>query len=173
MRLGLVGAATAALLLAGCGSPADGAGSGGTQAAAAQPAAIGEVIRVGDVEYTIKSVEQVQSVGDNPYLRRTASDGGTFVVVTFTVKNAGTRPVEFYDQATMHLVDANGVEYSSDPDATSAYQMGSNIDVVSFADINPGISVNDADVYQVSAEAFDLATWSVQIRGADRRAALR
>lgn len=163
-----------ALAVAACGSP-DAGGEGGNPASAesATPAALGQVIKIGDAEYTVTGVQAVQSVGSNPYLRKSASDGATFVVVNWTMKNAGTRPMEFYDQATMHLVDPAGVEYSSDDEATITYGLEADLTEKGLGDLNPGITSRGADVYEVSSTAFNQATWTLQLVGSRQRVSLQ
>lgn len=166
MKLGVWAAgAVAAVTLASCG-PVE-------PAVALPPSAIGAAVAAGDIEYTITSVETAESVSNNPYISGRAAEGGVLVVVKYSVKNAGTKPMEFYDKAKMHLVDPAGIEYSSDSELTTTYQMQADLSDKMFADLNPGITTRGADVYEVAASAFDPATWQIKIAGAATNVALQ
>lgn len=138
---------------------------------AAPPAAIGEAVQVEGLEFVITAVEERQSVGAD-FMAERASEGGTLVVVSWSLKNNRTAPMEFYDEPKMHLVDAGGVMYSSDLEKTSAYASEADLSEKMFSDLNPGVTVRGADVYEVASASFDRATWFINIDGGDRQVAL-
>ena len=51
----------------------------------------------------------------------------------------------------------------ADLDASSSYASSSNFDEKVVSDLNPGITVDGAEVFEVSKELFDVATWSARV----------
>lgn len=141
-------------------------------AAPARPSAtpIGEPVRVRGVEVTVESVNSQQAVGSQ-YLMEMASEGGVLVVVQTKVKNVSDRPVSAFSIPKIELMDPAGVTYSSDVGKTTAHQMANDTDAKGWSDLNPGITVRDAQVFEVAADSFDPATWVVTIGGASRKVA--
>lgn len=109
---------------------------------------IGDVVKVGDFEYTIHGFEQASVVGPE-YLTTEAK--GVFVVVDLTVKNVGNESV-MMDSSYFQL--KNG-EKTFDADSTAT--MSVNEDSTSFflEQINPDLEMSGKVVFDVSQEVAD------------------
>lgn len=166
LNRGLLMAGALAWTVAGCGAGVESTPAG-------PPAAIGEAVAVDQIEYTITGVDTRQAVGEAPYFEKKASEGATYVVVSWSIKNASDKPMEFYQQAPMHLISPEGTAFSSDLEATSAYQTAADLDEKMLSDLNPGITTRGADVYEIASDSFDPATWSLRVQGADKLVALQ
>lgn len=107
-------------------------------------AKIGEAANDGKFEFIVKSVQcGVASVGDNPYLTKTAQ--GQFCLLSVTVKNIGNEKQSLFS-ANQKLLDAANKQYSADDTATLyATPNGSSW----YNDINPGNSVEGKIVFDV------------------------
>lgn len=107
-------------------------------------AKIGEAARDGKFEFVVKGMQcGVASVGDNPYLTKTAQ--GQFCELSVTVKNIGNEKQSLFS-ANQKLLDAANKEYSADDTATLyAAPNGSSW----YNDINPGNSVEGKIVFDV------------------------
>lgn len=153
--LGLLLAATVAL---GCGAgAADTAGSGDTGGKAsadddagkddkkepAKTAKLGDKVRDGKFEFTVKSAKcGVAKVG-NDLLGEKAQ--GQFCLVTVNVKNIGKESQAFSD-SSQKAYDAAGTEYSTD----SAAGIYANKDAATlFNEINPGNQVTGVLVFDI------------------------
>ncbi len=141
-------------------------------AAPSKPSAtpIGQPVTARGVEVTVESVSLRQSVGSE-YLTERASEGGVLVIVRTKVKNVGDRPVSAFSIPKIELMDAAGVTYSSDVGKTTAYEMASDNDAKGWSDLNPGITVRDAEVFEVAADRFDPETWVITVGGDSRKVA--
>jgi hypothetical protein len=120
---------------------------------------LGQPVQVGDAAVTIKKVETRKRVGIE-YAYENASEGGVLVVVHFALKNTGAKPLAAYKQPDVKLVDGAGTEYGWDVAKTGSYSMErGDLNRKLVSDLNPGITVQDAKVFEVSAEQFDPKTW--------------
>ena len=117
----------------------------------------------GGVEVKISKVKTRQSVGDPNFLGVTASEGGTYVVIHYSIKNVSKKPLGMFSQPSVELVSNDNVVYEADLDASSSYASSSNFDEKVVSDLNPGITVDGAEVFEVSKELFDVATWSARV----------
>lgn len=125
--------------------------------------AIGTPVKSREAEITVTKIEQRNQVG-NDFLAEKASEGGTLIVVDFTVKNVGDRPLSFYSPK-IALIDASGMEYSSDIAKSAAYATEGDYDSKLFSDLNPGITTRGSTVFEVAADRYDPATWAITIDG--------
>ena len=125
--------------------------------------AVGEVVPADQLEVTVSNFEEKSIVG-NEYINKQASEGGTFVAIQYTMKNISDKPVGMFDYPVIKLVDEKGTEYESDIDASSNYAIETDIDNSKImSDLNPGISVTDTEVYEISQEMFAQGKWYIQI----------
>ncbi len=79
------------LMLFGCTGSNTTTGANTTPAANAQAAKvyqIGEKIVLGDLTYSMNSVDQLETLGSE-YINKIASDGATYYLVEFTIQNTG------------------------------------------------------------------------------------
>jgi hypothetical protein len=162
--IGLVAAA-----LVGCSpapnratDPSDGRSA--PDAAPAVPLRPGQPIRAGDLTITLRPAELREQVGFS-IAPETAADGGVLVLMRWSVANHSAKPVSAGMLPQIKLIDAQGVEYSPDAGKSGAYAMARTLDAKSFSDLNPGITVKNAAVFEVSKSTFDPKTWVAVMDG--------
>ncbi|MGW5451000.1 DUF4352 domain-containing protein [Nocardia sp. NPDC003979] len=101
----------------------------------------GTEVRDGKFAFTVTQVDPpVRTVGDNPYLQKTAQ--GEFVLVHVEVANVGDVAQQYFG-ANQKLIDAQGREFAND---TSA-EINVNDELV--AEINPGNKISVVLVFDV------------------------
>lgn len=152
--------------LAGCGGgETSSSGSGQAGKAPAAPAyAIGQAVPAENAELTVTSVKARPSVGAD-FMKEEAAEGGVLVVVDYKIKNTTSKPMKFYDRPKVALVDGAGQKYGTDAGKSGAYASQHKFDTKMLSDLNPGITVRGADVFEVSKEAYDPKTWQVLVDG--------
>lgn len=119
---------------------------------------IGDAISNEKYEITIKNVSTATKVGSQ-YLNSQPAEGGIYVCVDFTYKNVSTEPISSWDFPTVELVDSNGVEYSSDVNASSYYATEKDPNRKVLSDLNPGITVTDNKVFEIAEESYNQGEW--------------
>lgn len=140
-----------------------------TQASSEKPkeepernAKLGEAVPFEKTEVALLEVQVLDKVGTQ-YLEKAVSDGGVFVAVVWQMKNISDKPVGMFEHPSIKLIDDKGTEYSSDIGASGYYSSQKEVDnskVVS--DLNPGITVKDTAVFEVSKEMFNQGTWKIK-----------
>jgi hypothetical protein len=162
------------LILAGIISSALGGGEGSsTEDSSATTASapvkeetvykVGEVIPADKVEITVTKFEEKDQVG-NEFINKEVSEGGTFVAIQYKIKNTSEKPVGMFDYPNVRLVDEEGTEFDADIDASSNYAIETNVDNAKIAsDLNPGITVTDTKVFEVSKESFAAGKWFIKV----------
>jgi hypothetical protein len=124
--------------------------------------AMGTTASCGNVDVTITKIASKDRVGDMDFGTK-ASEGGILVVVEWSYKNTSKKPIDMFDGPSMSLVSEDGTTYESDVDATSSYATETENDEKVLSDLNPGITVKGAEVFEVSRELFDASKWSVKV----------
>jgi hypothetical protein len=119
---------------------------------------IGDTITNGDYEITVQAVNEANKVGTQ-YLNSKPADGGTYVCVDFNYKNISSQPINSWNFPSISLVDSNGVEYSSDISASSYYATEKDPNRKVLSDLNPGITVTDNKVFEISSESYSQGEW--------------
>ncbi len=175
-RAGLLLAGSLALL-AGVGAlaPPDTSPSTKSQVAESarkpdrKPAAylVGQPLDIGDFRVIIRNVSERDAVGRS-IVREQASAGGVLVVVEYTVENISDRPKAAYQLPAPSLIGPNNVVYDKDLGKTAAYASEGELDVKAMSDLNPGIRVTNAVVFEVSEASFDRATWMLGLGAGNR-----
>jgi len=122
---------------------------------------IGEVIKTDNLEVTTISTDQKTVVGGQ-YVNEKASEGATLIAVNWKYKNISDKPVSSYSQPSVKLVDSNGTEYSWDLGKSSTYAVEQKIDSKVVSDLNPGVTVNDAKVFEISKESYEKGGWKLK-----------
>lgn len=126
---------------------------------------LGEAIQTDKVEITVTKFEEKDQVG-NEFVNKAVSEGGTFVAIQYKIKNTSKKPVGMFDYPAVSLVDEEGTEYDADIDASSNYAIETNVDNAKIAsDLNPGITVTDTKVFEVSKESFAAGKWFIEVGG--------
>jgi hypothetical protein len=124
---------------------------------------VGEAVPADKVEITVTKFEEKEQVG-NEYINKSVSEGGTFAAIQYKIKNTSKKPVGMFDYPSVRLVDEEGTEYDSDIDASSNYAIETNVDNAKIAsDLNPGITVTDTKVFEISKQSFDAGSWFIKI----------
>ncbi|MEQ4303897.1 DUF4352 domain-containing protein [Plantactinospora sp. B6F1] len=151
-KISLIGLLLAGAVALGCGAGStDQGGSGisgdsgaGTEEkAGAKVAKVGDAVRDGKFEFTVKSVKcGVRKVGTD-LLGATAQ--GQFCLVTVNVKNIGKEPQSFSD-SNQKAYAADGTEYSTDSEA--GLYANKDADAL-FNEINPGNGITGVLVFDI------------------------
>ncbi|KAF0846312.1 DUF4352 domain-containing protein [Nocardia caishijiensis] len=104
-------------------------------------APVGTEVRDGKFAFTVTRVDPpVHTVGDNPYLRKTAQ--GEFVLVHIDVTNTGDVAQQYFG-SNQKLIDDQGREFAND----TAAEINVNDELV--AEINPGNKISMVLVFDV------------------------
>jgi hypothetical protein len=103
--------------------------------------------RDGKFEFTVTAVQSgVKTIGDNPYLRKTAQ--GAYTIVSMTVLNISSVPYGF-SPSDQDLFDSQNRKFANDTAAAINLQSDTSM----YADINPGNSVTAQVVFDLPADA--------------------
>ncbi|MEY9870456.1 hypothetical protein ABIE66_005962 [Peribacillus sp. B2I2] len=107
---------------------------------------VGDVVKVGKLEYTVKGVEETQKIS-NVLGDKTTS--GKFVIVEMAIKNLDKK--ERMADSNMFKVKADGAEYGADAELDMYVNEGG----IGFflESINPNISKTGKVVFELPAEA--------------------
>jgi len=90
------------------------------------------------------------------------AEGGIYMIVYCSATNAGATPQLPFD-IDLKLVDPNNVEYAADVAATAAlYSISDDITAKIVSNINPGISVTTASVFEISDAMLDQQFWKIK-----------
>jgi hypothetical protein len=119
---------------------------------------VGEAFSTPTFEIQIRSAQARSSVGNYLFASQ-PSDGGVYIAIQWPV-NAFRRPA-------VHLKAPDGTKYDPDLGASASYATELDLDSKVFSNLNPGIRVVDADVFEVSRQLFDPASWKILV-DADR-----
>ncbi len=123
---------------------------------------IGDTITTDKYEITIISVKELTKVGGE-YLNKQVSEGGTFVAVDWKYKNITNEPIGMFSFPSIKLLDSSDTKYSSDVDASSYYATETDPDRKIVSDLNPGITVTDSDVFEISADTYANGEWKILV----------
>ncbi len=116
---------------------------------------IGDVVTVGDVEYTVNGIEQTDMIGDT-YFNATAQNH--FLVVSVTITNKGN---EALSVSSSYLNLKNGEKtYEASTDA-SVYMGDENI---IYESINPDASLTGKVAYDITQETIDSPDLQLQVQ---------
>lgn len=139
--------------------------AGGQAAPAAKRFTVGDAIAYDSgLQAVVTSVKTARQVGMD-IAPSTAAAGGTYVIVTYTATNTSSKPIHAYSLPEPKLMDGSGTVYGEDAGATGAYEMAHQDNQKLWSDLNPGITITGAKVFEVSASRYDPATWSVVLNG--------
>jgi hypothetical protein len=137
----------AAAAVAGSAQPSEPAGSPAPAPTNPPTPGIGTPVRDGTFEFTVTLVQSGQkTIGDNPYLSRTAQ--GMYTIVSLTVRNISDRPHGF-SPGDQYVFDARNRKFGND--ATAA--MNLQADTSLYADVNPGNTITAQVVFDLPADS--------------------
>lgn len=137
--------------------------SGDTKKAEQVVYKVNDPIKSDSVELTVTSIREKNQVGTQ-YFQSNPSEGGTYVTVQWKYKNTSDKPIGMFSHPRINLVDSAGTSYDADIDASGNYATELKLDRKIVSDLNPGISVNDASVFEISKESYAKEGWSLVIK---------
>ncbi len=147
------------VILVACNSKQDAASQ--LEQKTLSPIYIGDSFRENDIEAKVISVEKREYVGAEGFVKE-VSKGGVFVVVQWEYKNVSDQPISAFDATSITLLDANDNEYKPDIAASASFTTESNTNEKILSDLNPGLSVNGAEVFEVAKDKFS-DSWKLRI----------
>lgn len=117
---------------------------------------VGQTFKVGDVEYTVNSLSQTNTVGDE-FLNETAS--GVFLLVNITIKNNGDEALsvsddffKLYKGKTESKSDSTAAIYANDDNSFF------------LEEINPGNSLTSNVVFDITPEVVSDPALQLQVQ---------
>ena len=123
---------------------------------------IGETITSSKLEVTVTKVSQRNSVG-NDFFSSEASQDSKFVVVEWKYKNVSDKAMSgAWDSPELVLINSEGVEYEESLKATTNYRIEKDIDNKLLENINYGITVEQASVFEIPVEALEEDGWKIK-----------
>ena len=123
---------------------------------------VGDTFSTNQFEITITSVETKTSIGSELFHSEPAN-GGIYIAVQYKYKNISNEPISSWSNPSLKLIDSNNVEYSSDANASINYATAIIPDRKVISDLNPGITVTDAVVFEISEESYNSNSWKLLI----------
>ncbi len=123
---------------------------------------IGDKIITDEFEITVTNVEERANVGTTVF-NESAGEGNTFVCVRIKIKNISSEPIGTFSQPTFNLIDSKNVTYSSDISASSYYATEVNTTANALSDLNPGVTVTDAYVFELGKSLYLQNTFNLKI----------
>lgn len=127
---------------------------------------IGDLITTEKFEITILSVEKRKQVGSS-FFSSTPAEGGLYITVQWQYKNISSEPIGTFSVPYIRLIDENETRYSSDIGASGNFATELDLDRKILSDLNPGITVQDADVFEISEELYESGEWKIFINADD------
>ncbi len=141
----------------------DGASAGSSSSGSSTiTAKVNETVTTDDFEITVTSIKKLKKVG-NEYFNSEPASGGIYVAIQYTYKNISNEPMTMWDTPSFYLYDSNDVKYKTDSGASMSYATELDLDEKVLSELNPGISANGADVFEVSAERIKEGLWKLKI----------
>lgn len=123
---------------------------------------VGDVIKTNKFEITITSIQEKAKVGSQ-YFESSPSEGGTYVAIQWKYKNTSDKPIGAFSFPVVRLLDKNGTKYDSDITASSSFATELKLDEKILSDLNPGITVKAASVFEVSKDSFKQGGWKLLV----------
>lgn len=123
---------------------------------------VGDVIKTDKFEITVTDIQEKTKVGGE-FFEASPSEGGVYVTVQWQYKNISEEPIGSLSIPRITLLDKNKTEYSSDIDASGSFATEIKLDRKILSDLNPGITVKDGDVFEISKESYKKGGWNLLI----------
>lgn len=137
-------------------------GSNSSNTSTIQQVKIGELFQTKKLGIKVDEVASVPSVGKD-FLTAQAAEGATYIAVSWNYKNTSDKPINGFRTPSLYLKSADGTKYNPDIAASAALAGQLEINRKVLSDLNPGIQVRDATVFEVSKELFNAETWKLLI----------
>lgn len=121
---------------------------------------VNDIITTDKFEITVTEIKTAKQVGGQ-FFQTTPAEGGIYVIVNWEYKNISDAPISTFSTPMLKLVDKNNIKYDSDLEATSSYATEIKLDSKVLSDLNPGIKVKDAEVFEISEEIYNAGGFKV------------
>lgn len=154
--------AFAALLTACGGGTTTASNETKTESAAAAPIAFKQAGKAEGVDFTVIAVDTPKQIGPAG-IGPKAEAGETFVVVSYMIKNTGSKQLSFMDRPGLSLVDAKGQSYAPDDMATPMAGGMMDDPTGTSSDLNPNVSAKTKAAWKVDKAAFDKGSWKLVV----------
>jgi len=126
----------------------------------------GETVKTEKFDITLTGIQPTNWVG-NQFMSEKPAEGAIFIIVSMKYKNISNKSIGSFSQPSFKLVDPSGNRYDSASAASIAYSTVSNQTKKALSDLNPGISVTEADVFEVSSELWQKSGWKLNVDADD------
>jgi len=123
---------------------------------------VGETFRTGKFEITVTRADQRASVGTDFFVQNPSS-GAIYVALQLTYKNISNKPINFFSLPSISLISPDGQKYSADLGASSSFATELDLDEKILSDLNPGILVRSASVFEIGSDRFSKDTWRIAV----------
>ena len=127
---------------------------------------VGETFQTRTFRVTISSATVTNAVGSG-FVRSTPASGGEYVAVAWSYTNTSGAPVVAFQAPSLELIDPSGHVYDADLGASASFATQINADSKVLSNVNPGITITDGDVFEVSKALFDASTWRLRVTSGD------
>lgn len=157
------------------GALAIAANSGNTtiQAEADDPiAALAEEFKLGDLAVTVSKAEFRRFVGAGPF-RQESSPTSVYLVVEYSYRNEGSRPLGIFETPKVSLRDELGVKYSPDVGAGAAHATEGSSNAKILSGLNPGVTITESDVFEIDAASAQSSSYSLTVEAGRHKAIIR
>ncbi len=124
---------------------------------------VSDTIKTDKFEITITLVKEREDVGSD-YFQSTPSEGGIYIAVQWKYKNISDKPISSFSTPSLKLIDSNNVTYDADIGASGNFATELDLDRKILSDLNPGILVNDASVFEVGKEQLEKRGWEILVK---------
>ena len=114
---------------------------------------VGKRVKTDKFDLRVSRVFTRRSVG-GMFLKEKAPKGAVFVIVRFDYKNITKEPISSFSFPSIELISPDGTKYESASGAKLAYSAQAKIDRKSLSDLNPSLSSNDAEVFEVASSLW-------------------
>lgn len=108
---------------------------------------VGDAIQLGAFKYTIDAIVPTDRVGKNPYLRKKATEGATFLVVRYRIENTGNETAAVL-ASDLVIRDSKSRTFRASSDATTVLAAEEEVDLL-LAELQPGIPRKQVAVFEV------------------------
>lgn len=144
------------------------AGNEASQPAKEVEIKVGDTITTPKFEIKVLSVNKMRRIVANEFSESVAADGGTYIAIQWEYKNISKKPINMtWSKPSVGIIDPDGAKYSADLGATMTYATIAEPTTKVVSNLNPGIKIKDADVFEVAEENLAKPGWKIAIE-ADR-----
>lgn len=124
---------------------------------------VGQSFNLDGIQATVVSVKIANHVGSE-FMESKPAEGGEYIAVVWKYKNVSHAPIDAMSAPELQLIDAQGTTYEPDDGASASYSVDVGSTEKALSDINPGITIKDAVVFEISKADFDASTWCIKVK---------